>query len=88
MDVHGHDAWGMSAGYSLELTGKYPVCFGCLSVKFMCLVLKHPDVTNDSAHAELGLFCLPQSLNTKLTQEEEEVDWNAVLPSETPLQSH
>lgn len=63
--------------------------FGCLSVKFMCLVIGDPDVTNDSAHEELGLFCLlPKCLNAELSQEEEGVDWNAVLPSETPLQSH
>lgn len=55
----------------------------------MCLVIEDPDVTNVSAHAELGLFCLlPKCLNAELSQEEEGVAWNAVLPSETPLQSH
>lgn len=60
-----------------------------VSVKFVYLVTKDSDVTNDSGHAELSLFCLlPKCLNAELAQEEEGVDWNAVLPSEIPLQSH
>lgn len=67
MDVHGHDGQRMSAGCSFELTGKSPVRFGCLSVKFTCLVISDTDVTNISAHAELGLFCLlPKCLNAEL----------------------
>lgn len=75
MDVNGCDVQRMSAGCSFEFTGKHPVRFGCPSVKFMCLVIKDQDITNDSAHAELGLFCLfPKCLNARLPQKEERVD--------------
>lgn len=44
----------------------------------MCLVIEDPDVTNVSAHAELGLFCLlPKCLNAELSQEEE--GWPGML---------
>lgn len=54
MDVHGCDVQRMSAGCSFEFTGKHPVRFGCPSVKFMCLVIKDQDITNDSAHCRAG----------------------------------
>lgn len=46
-------------------------CILVASVKFMCLVIEVRDVTNDSAHAELGLFCfLSKCLNVELSQEQ------------------
>lgn len=60
MDVHGHDAQRMSPGYSFEFTGKYPVCFGFLSVKFMCLVIEDPDVINVRAGFVLSSPKVPE----------------------------
>lgn len=54
MDVHGYDTQRMSAGCSFEFTGKHPLRFVCLSVKFVCLVIEDPDMTNDSAHGRAG----------------------------------
>lgn len=53
-------------------------CILVASVKFMCLVIEDPDVTNDTAHAELSLFCfLPKYLDVELSQKQK--GWTGML---------
>lgn len=79
MDVHGHDAWMISPCCSFEFTGKYPVCFDYFSVKFMCLVIEDPDVTN--VRAGFVLFS-PKVPECRAITGRGGVAWNAVLPPE------